>query len=264
MPRVLLIHWNAAEAAGRADRLRSDGYEVCCFTGQRDGAGFRLIRNDPPDAVIVDLTRLPSQGRAVAIALRGQKATRLVPLVFIEGDPEKTARTRDLLPDAVYTTWADIEPVLKQALGKPVERPVAPGTFASYAGVPLGRKLRIGEGSVVTLLGAPEGFAAKLAPLPEGARIQQGRDEAEADVVLAFVKSAASLSRKLPPLARRMREGRTLWLIWPKKTSALAGDLSEPKVREMGLGAGLVDYKVCAVDEIWAGLAFAVRRITRI
>jgi hypothetical protein len=56
-----------------------------------------------------------------------------------------------------------------------------------------------------------------------------------------------------------MRKGRTLWIVWPKKTSALAGDIAEPAVREMGLAAGLVDYKVCAVDQTWSGLAFAAR-----
>jgi len=81
----------------------------------------------------------------------------------------------------------------------------------------------------------------------------------EADVILAFVKSTAALGRELPTLATIMRKGRTLWIVWPKKTSALAGDLTEPAVREMGLAAGLVDYKVCAVDETWSGLAFAAR-----
>jgi hypothetical protein len=60
-----------------------------------------------------------------------------------------------------------------------------------------------------------------------------------------------------------MQAGRTLWLIWPKKTSPLAGDVGQPKVREMGLATGLVDYKVCAVDETWSGLAFAARRASR-
>jgi hypothetical protein len=60
-----------------------------------------------------------------------------------------------------------------------------------------------------------------------------------------------------------MRKGRTLWIVWPKKASALAGDLGEARVREMGLAAGLVDYKVCAVDETWSGLAFASRAAKR-
>ena len=258
MARVLLIHWNLAEAAGRVERLRRAGFETSCFTDHRDGAGFRALRENPPDAVVIDLARIPSHGQAVGIALREQKATRLVPLLFIEADPEKTTRVRSLLPDAVFTTWPRIGAALPRALRHPLRNPAVPGTFAGYSGTPLPRKLRIREGSVVALLHAPEGFEAKLAPLPEGARVE--RRTAGADVILAFVKSAAALGRQLPALAREMPAGRTLWLIWPKKTSALAGDLGEPKVREMGLATGLVDYKVCAVDETWSALAFAARR----
>jgi CheY-like chemotaxis protein len=260
--RVLVIHWNAAEAAARAERLRGEGLEASCFTDQRDGAGFRALRENPPNAVVIDLARIPSHGQAVGIALREQKATRTVPLVFIEGDPEKTARVRGLLPDAVFTTWPRIGAALRRALrgaAAPKDTPpVVPGTFAGYSGTPLPRKLRIREGSVVALVHAPEGFEAKLAPLPEGARVE--RRLGNADVTLAFVKSVAALGRELPGLAREMQAGRTLWLIWPKKTSPLAGDLGQAKVREMGLEIGLVDYKVCAVDETWSGLAFAVRR----
>ncbi len=262
MARILVVHWNPAEAAVRAERLRGEGFEASCFTDQRDGAGFRALRENPPEAVVIDLARLPSHGQAVGIALRGQKATRMVPLVFIQADPEKTARVRGLLPDAVFTTWPRIGAALRRALRHPAGAegapPVVPGTFASYSGAPLPKKLRIREGSVVALIHAPKGFEAKLAPLPEGARVE--RRTGNADVILAFVKSAAALGRELPALAREMQAGGTLWLIWPKKTSPLAGDLGQPKVREMGLAAGLVDYKVCAVDETWSGLAFAARR----
>jgi CheY-like chemotaxis protein len=256
--RILVVHWNPAEAAGRAQRLRREGFETSCFSDQRDGAGFRALRENPPDAVVIDLARLPSHGQAVGIALRAQKATRMVPLVFIEGDPEKTARVRGLLPDAAYTTWPRIGAALRRALRHPLEDPAVPGTFAGYSGTPLPKKLRIREGSVVALVHAPKGFEAKLAPLPQGARVE--RRMGNADVILAFVKSAAALGRELPALALQMQAGRTLWLIWPKKTSPLAGDLGEPKVRKMGLAAGLVDYKICAVDETWSGLAFVARR----
>ena len=257
MARILVVHWNAAEAAARAERLRGEGFETSCLTDQRDGAGFRALRENPPDAVVIDLARVPSHGQAVGIALRGQKATRMVPLVFIEAGPEKTARVRGLLPDAVFTTWPRIGAALRRALRHPLRDPAVPGTFAGYSGTPLPKRLRIREGSVVALVHAPEGFEAKLAPLPEGARVE--RHMGNADVILAFVKSAAALGRELPALAREMQAGRTLWLIWPKQTSPLAGDLGQPKVREMGLEIGLVDYKVCAVDETWSGLAFAVR-----
>lgn len=257
MPRVLIIHWNPGEAAERAERLLRLGFETSWFANQADGAGFRALRESPPDAVVIDLTRVPSHGQAVGIALRQQKATRMVPLAFIEGDPEKTARVRGLLPDAVFTTWPRIGAALRRALKEPLARPVVPDTFAGYSGTPLPKKLRIRESSTVALLHAPDGFEKKL----EGARIQ--KRTGGADVILTFVKSVAALGRELPALARELREGQTLWLIWPKKASGIASDLGEPKVREMGLAAGLVDYKVCAVDETWSGLAFATRRAKR-
>ena len=258
MARILVVHWNPAEAAARAEMLRGEGFETSCFTDRRNGAGLRALRENPPDAVVIDLARLPSHGQAVGIALREQKATRMVPLVFIEADPEKTARVRGLLPDAAFTTWPRIGAAVRRALRHPLQDPAVPGTFAGYSGTPLPKKLRIREGSVIALVHAPEGFEAKLTPLPEGARVERRMDDA--DVILAFVKSAAALGRELAALARAMQAGRTLWLIWPKKTSPLAGDLGQQKVREMGLAAGLVDYKVCAVDETWSGLAFAARR----
>ena len=265
MARILVVHWNPAEAAAHAESLRGGGFETSCFTDPRDGAGFRALREKPPDAVVIDLARLPSHGQAVGIALRGQKATRMVPLVFIEADPEKTARVRGLLPDAVFTTWPRIGAALRRALRHPLgpkgTPPAVPGTFAGYSGTPLPKKLCIREGSAVALVHAPEGFEAKLTPLPEGARVE--RRIGSADVILAFVKSVAALGRELPALAREMQPGRTLWLIWPKKTSPLAGDLGQPKVREMGLAIGLVDFKVCAVDETWSGLAFSTRRAKR-
>jgi len=142
-------------------------------------------------------------------------------------------------------------------LRRPPKQPVVPDTFAGYTGTPLPKKLRIVENSAVALLHAPEEFHVKLDQIPPGARFVGKADAA--DVILLFVKSQAALSKELPALAKIMRKGRTLWIIWPKRTSALAGDLAEPAVREMGLAAGLVDYKVCAVDADWSGLAFAAR-----
>jgi len=256
--RIRLLHWNAAEARERVERLRRAGFQAEYFANTNSDGGFRLIRENPPDAVVIDLTRLPSHGREVAINLRSNKITRQVALVFIEGDPEKTAQIRSLLPDAVFTTWPRIAPAVRQALKTRPESPIVPGTLAGYSGTPLPKKLRIGEGSVVALLHAPDGFAAKLTPMPPDVRLQNRPDGAS--VILAFHKSAPALAREVPLLAREIKEGRTLWLIWPKKTSGIASDLSEPVVRELGLATGLVDYKVCAVDETWSGLAFAARR----
>jgi CheY-like chemotaxis protein len=256
MPRVLVIHWNAPEATERAERLRGEGFDADFYAGP-GGPSFRALAANPPDAIVIDLGRIPSQGGAAGVAFRQRKATRTVPLIFIEGEPEKTANVRAMLPDAVYTTWPKVGAALRRALRKPQQALVVPDTFAGYTGTPLPKKLRILENSVVALLHAPDGFQAKLAPLPPGVRFESKVDAAE--VILAFFKSTAALARELPALAKIMCKGRTLWIVWPKKTSALAGDLAEPAVREMGLAAGLVDYKICAVDETRSGLAFAAR-----
>ena len=126
MPRVLVIHWNAPEAAERAERLRQAGFEADSYAGP-GGAAFRALAENPPEAVVVDLIRIPSQGGAVGIALRQRKATRSVPLVFIEGDPEKTAAVRAMLPDAIYTTWPKVGVSLRRALRQsPIQQPLVP------------------------------------------------------------------------------------------------------------------------------------------
>ena len=186
--------------------------------------------------------------------LRERKSTRNIPLVFVQGDPEKAERVRELLPDAVIADLLRIGPAVRRAIRQAPAQPVVP----NQASIPLLRKLRIREGAVVGLLHAPEGFEARLAPLPQGARLQTGSQDA--DVILAFVKSAAALGRELPSLAREMRKGRTLWLFWPKKSGALAGHLTMLSIREMCQAVGLTDYKVCAVDEIWSGMAVGLRR----
>ena len=147
-----------------------------------------------------------------------------------------------------------IGPALRRAIRRPPLEPVLPDSSR----IPLLQKLRIREGTVIALLDAPEGFETRLTPLPEGARLQTRIQDA--DVILVFIRSAARLGRELPALTREMRKGRTLWLVWPKKSGALAGNLTMPKIREMCLEVGLIDYKVCAVDDVWSGMAVGPRR----
>jgi hypothetical protein len=133
-------------------------------------------------------------------------------------------------------------------------------TPAGYSGTPLPKKLGIKPGSVVALLGAPRGFAkTTLGPLPDGAVL---RDDARArfDVGLLFVDSRADLARRFPPAQSAMGEPCALWLCWPKQASGVPTDLDGNLVRELGLAAGLVDYKVAALDATWSGLCFARRR----
>jgi hypothetical protein len=253
MSRVLVIHWDPVEAGSLCDRVRRDGFEASPYPC-RGATGFRSISENPPDAIVIDLMRMPSYGRVMGALLRERKSTRTIPLVFVRGDPEKAQRVRELLPDAVFTDLLKVGAAIGRAIRQAPAQPLAPQASA----IPLLRKLRIREGAVVALLHTPEGFEARLGALPEGVRIQTRTQDA--DVIVVFVKSAAALGRELPSLASEMRKGRTLWLVWPKKSGALAGNLTMPAIREMCVGVGLVDYKVCAVDETWSGMAVAPRR----
>ena len=129
---------------------------------------------------------------------------------------------------------------------------------AGYSGTPLARKLGIGPGHRVGLIGAPDGFEATLEGLPEDvvlARQARGRF----DVVVFFTRREAELGRRFGPLAAKLRPAGGLWVAWPKKSSGVATDLAFDRVQRIGLAAGLVDNKVCAVDETWSGLRFVYR-----
>lgn len=132
---------------------------------------------------------------------------------------------------------------------------------AGYSGTPLPKKLGITPGSRVLLDGAPEGFeTTHLVPLPDGVELHRRAGTAPYDLVLAFRTDARTLIKHLPrDIGRTTTPGR-LWLALPKKASGVATDLTGDVVREEGLAAGVVDIKVCAIDETWSGLAF-VRRV---
>jgi hypothetical protein len=130
---------------------------------------------------------------------------------------------------------------------------------AGYSGTPLPQKLGIREGHRVALDRAPSGFEATLGPLLEGVRLLTASEGRDFDVILLFVKDLKTLEARLEPAIQRMAPSTALWICWPKKTSPLATDVDETKVRERGLAAGIVDIKVCAVDEDWSGHKFVFR-----
>jgi hypothetical protein len=128
--------------------------------------------------------------------------------------------------------------------------------MAGYSGTPLPRKLGIAEGSRVALVAAPADFRTQVSPLPAGVSFR--RPVGPLDVILFFARSGTDLDRRLGRLAEALAPSGGLWVAWPKKASGVVTDLSESRVREAGLALGLVDNKVCAVDEVWSGLRFVV------
>ncbi len=256
--RVVLVHWNEKEAEDRSRQLRRAGYEVDCHWQEGGGETIRSVPKNPPDAVVIDLGRIPSHGRATGVWLRQQKATRRVPIVFVEGAPDKTRATRKLLPDAAYTDWRHIRGALRESIANPPSSPVVPGTMDGYSGTPLIKKLGIKPGSRLALLGAPARFDKTLGKLPEGVVVKTAA-RGPADVIVLFAGSMSVLQRRFPAAVRSMADGGRLWIAWPKKASGVATDLTQTAVRRYGLDAGLVDYKISAIDGTWSGLCFARR-----
>lgn len=130
--------------------------------------------------------------------------------------------------------------------------------MAGYSGTPLPKKLGIKEKFLVLLLDIPADVKAELKDALATCQLaKDGRKPL--DLAMIFVKEAADLKERFSQVAKQLTPAGMIWVSWPKKTSGVATDLTENDVRNIGLQAGLVDVKVCAVNEVWSGLKFVVR-----
>jgi hypothetical protein len=130
--------------------------------------------------------------------------------------------------------------------------------MAGYSGTPLIRKIGIKPGHRVHLHDHPATFLRDLGGLP-GAACLEDRPASGTDVMICFVETQAELKKQFSRLAAKLASDGMLWVAWPKRASGRPTDLSEDVVRNIGLKAGLVDVKVCAIDEVWSGLKFVIR-----
>ena len=138
---------------------------------------------------------------------------------------------------------------------------------AGYSGTPLPKKLGIKEGTLLATVHAPDGFDTTLGALPPEAE-WRSRLSPGLDVVIAFYTSRAALAAEWPTLTEAAAPNGTIWVAWPKKASPkkagrVATDITEDVLRELLLPSGWVDNKVCAIDDTWSGLRFALRRELR-
>jgi hypothetical protein len=134
--------------------------------------------------------------------------------------------------------------------------------MAGYSGTPLVKKLGLKPGDRIQLLGEPPQTRALLAPLPDGVAFVEG-DARELDVIHVFSTSKEELGKALPGLAGRIKPNGMIWVSWPKKSSGVPSTLTEDVIRAIALPLGLVDVKVCAVDDIWSGLRLVIRKEKR-
>ncbi len=254
--RIHLTSWDKSNLEIRINSLEKEGFEVLSSVpSNRDF--FAAVESENPNAIVIDLERSPSQGRDIAVTFRTRKTSRAIPIVFVGG--KTVEEIRKLLPDATFTTWEKISMAIKQAYTHPLLNPLVPSSiFAAYSDVPLAKKLGIKADSNILALHAPPALDSLLGDLPEGATLCQD-SSLGCDIVLWFIRSQKELRDEIVSISSR-QDLKSLWMIWPKKTSTFSSDLTQKVVRETGLSHALVDYKICSLDTTWTGLCFAKRK----
>lgn len=264
MKLLRLLSWDTKSLPEKARLLEKARFAVNalpCPTKQI-AAHFRDLA---PAAIVIDLDRLPSHGRAVAVVLRTTKMTRHIPLVFAGGEREKIERVRRDIPDAGFTEWNTAARAIRPLLLAPPANPIQPPAYMDqFAGSSLVRKLGFKPGMKVAILAAPDGFEEQLSNLPESVEIVP-RLAPDAAFSIWFVRSRAELETEIDFMAlhlskARLPRGFSLWIIHPKQASRFKADFNQNDVRRVALKAGLVDYKVCSVDSYWTGLKFSRKR----
>lgn len=133
---------------------------------------------------------------------------------------------------------------------------------AGYSGTPLVGKLGIKPGQRVLFVQPPDDFSKTLGEMPDSVTMVRAGAK-QISTVLLFVTALSDLMKRFAPLSKKLVSNGSLWVCWPKRASGVTTDLTENVVREHGLAMGLVDVKVCAVDETWSGLKFVIRLVDR-
>jgi CheY-like chemotaxis protein len=255
---IRLFHWNATEAKQKASIIKSAGYEVDYepFAPQ----ALRKLRNNPPAAVVIDLSRLPSQGRDIAINIRHAKATRNIPIVFVEGDQEKVNQIKTHVPDALYTDYSQIHVTLKEAVHHPPKVAKIPkSVFEPYRHTSLAKKLGIRPNTTLVLIDPPEHFTKTLGELLQDVTLQKRLSD-QSDLIILFAQKQEDLQDRITKIIGKLQPDGKLWIAWQKKAPHTATDITQTAVRKAGLALGLVDYKICSIDAAWTGLLFTRRK----
>ncbi len=248
---VGLVHWKQAEAKPLIALLEKAGYEVH-YGGEQKPIRASQLKKFDAAAAVIDLTRMPSYGKYWAAELRATSLKHL-PIVFVDGDPERVERVKAALPDAAYTTRDKLARVLKAL--KPVANPVQPSRMMASTRTNA-MKMGVKTGDRVAVYDAPRDYARAIGELPEGASfVEQGT----APVTLWFVRDTAAYRERLCEMRGLAAKSR-LWVLYPKQKKGKSSAITQFDIREAAIAVGLVDYKICSVDEIWTGIALAVKK----
>ena len=256
--KIKLIHWDQEQCKEKARLLESIGNEVDAES-MRDKGTFKRIKEYPPDVFVIDLSRLPSHGREIAIGLRNIRSTRNIPIIFTEGETDKVDKIKLLLPDSVFCRWKTIRSSLKKAASQKQSAKIVPLSMMDrYTNTPLVGKLGIKENYKIALINSPKNFKNKLTGLPSNVEIFADL-KSDRDIILWFVQSKKEFDTGLISILKSVKNN-MLWIATPKKSSGVVTDINQNIIRRIGLNEGLVDFKICSIDEKWSGLLFKRRK----
>jgi hypothetical protein len=259
MSLVRLICWKEDLARERAAFLKAARFDVDASPLNTSRLIGRIMA-DPPSAIVIDLDRMPSHGMAVGVVLRRSASARHIPLIFAGGAAEKVSRIRQELPDAVFASWSGIGPAVRRAMKSAPAEPAKPRPLMErYESSGLVRKLGLKSGMVCALLNAPEGFEERIDDLPEDLEFQS-KIAGNTSLAIWFVRSRGEVDFAADRASLRLPQGAAVWIVYPKRSGRYSVDFTQTDVRAAALSVGLVDYKVCAVDDDWTGLKFARRK----
>jgi Protein of unknown function (DUF3052) len=257
MKTIKLLSWHD-DIKTKVSSLKRPGLRIDAAPLKRTSGVVGELAHLNPAALILDLDRLPSHSREIALALRSSKSARHIPILFAGGLPEKMDRIRSENPDASYTTWPEAPGVLAGILLHPPCVPdIAPPR--DFSTTPLPKKLGVGEDMQIALIAAADGFEEILGDLPKSTALNT-RITPKTTLTLCFVRSLEDLAATLDMLTLRLPQQASVWIVHPKRTAKRHIDFNQNHVRDAALAAGLVDYKVCSIDADWSAVKFAHRK----
>ena len=248
--QLVWLH-SSADDSTRAAELSALGYRV--VGGPWSSPAIIRKKTAAPCAVVIDLSRNPSTGRDIAVAMRSHSALVTVPFILVEGAPDKVATITKLLPDAIATTWPRIGAALEKARAKPPSGGKKLSVFAAYEGKSLVDKLGIKAGAIVASVNEPSEFRATLGALHDGAKMHSGNSSR--DLTLWFVRSPEELPGRIVAMKPHAASGR-LWIIWRKGAELPNQNI----IRKAAMDAGLVDFRITRIDEEWAVMRVTIRK----
>jgi hypothetical protein len=259
MKTIKLLSWHD-DIEIKAASLKRRGLRIDATPLNRTSRIVGELANLNPAALVLDLDRLASRSREIALALRFSKSARHIPILFTGGLPEKMERIHSENPNASYTTWPEASRALAALLLHPPPVP-AIASPRDFSTTPLPKKLGVREDMQVALIAAPDGFEEILGDLPKST-ILNTRITPQTNLALCFIRSLEDLAATLDLLTLRLPKQASVWIVHPKRTTKHRIDFNQNHVRGAALSAGLVDYKICSIDADWSALKFAHRKAT--